>query len=835
MNRHKATVTCFCVAAFLLVSASASDLLGPAISPPAGLVRAPLLVTLTNPNSLGTIFYTTNGSDPADTLGKVSRSARSYSAPISLNKSTLLRARVKFGAAWSELATAPFTLDQDFSVLLFTEVMFHPANNSDREEFIELKNVGTEVLDLTGLTLVEGANETEYNPLYYFPRGAKIQPGSFYLLAWDPAVFQEFYRGVPLHGSLVQEMSNTDSSLSIRRGDALVTKARYESHAPWQVVPDNHGYFFNSTNEEVGFSLVRATLNPAANPTHFSNWRASTRRFGSPGADDPPPEVLPVYVNEVLARSSTFRDMVELYNPNSSDIDLGGWWLSDERNWPFRYKIPLDTRIPARGFLTLDDSTFGGGTNGFSFSAEGDRCYLFSGDPSGRLTGFSHGFHFGASDRDVSFGRVVGSDQMESFPPQRSLSFGTTNSGAKIGPLVISEVSYHPATGQSEFIELRNITSNPIGLWEPDRPQVTWGLGRFDGFYNYLWFSFPTNTTIPPNGMILLAEGDAGAFRTRHLVPAEVPIFPLPQKLGNGGEDIYLFRPSGLNAGQARYVEVDSLVYSDQLPWPPAADGGGQSLERVVLAGLGNDPGHWRANPAGISPGGDTATNLPPIAHAGGPRIAFRNRPIQLIGLVDDDLFPGRMVVSAWSLPGTQLQRRPPGGLTNVLTTTFSTVGLHRALFAASDSEFSAQDEIELEVIERPYERWVEQKFPAAQLQNISVVGENADPDADGLPNLQEYIFDLEPLVAGNVQPISIESGQGSFQLRWIQRATAPDVNVQVELAHRLAGPWFSGPGLFRMEEVVLPGGLTKAVTLTSGTSTANSPEQFIRLSLRAL
>lgn len=48
-------------------------------------------------------------------------------------------------------------------------------------------------------------------------------------------------------------------------------------------------------------------------------------------------------------------DWIELYNPNSYDVPLGGWFLSDDTTDLFRYQIPLNapfaTSIPAYGYL----------------------------------------------------------------------------------------------------------------------------------------------------------------------------------------------------------------------------------------------------------------------------------------------------------------------------------------------------------------------------------------------------------------------------------------------------------------------------------------------------
>ncbi len=67
-----------------------------------------------------------------------------------------------------------------------------------------------------------------------------------------------------------------------------------------------------------------------------------------------------VVINEVLASNSRSNydsdfgacsDWVELYNSANSDIDLEGWFLSDDPADPDKWQIPGNTLIPAGGYL----------------------------------------------------------------------------------------------------------------------------------------------------------------------------------------------------------------------------------------------------------------------------------------------------------------------------------------------------------------------------------------------------------------------------------------------------------------------------------------------------
>jgi hypothetical protein len=367
----------------------------------------------------------------------------------------------------------------------------------------------------------------------------------------------------------------------------------------------------------LGFSL--AVVDENAEPDSWgskSQWRPSGRIGGSPSLDDPaPPAFAPVVINEALTRTDLPppTDTIELHNPASAVADIGGWFLSDDFNSPKKFRIPSGTTISAGGFLTFDEAQFNVGPTAFALSSDGDEVWLFSADAAGNLTGYVHGFRFGAAEDGVSFGRHVTSTGEEHFVAQASRTLGSVNTGPKVGPVVIAEVHYHPAdladgsdNSADEFIELRNVSGAEVLLYDTDtaRRTNTWKVtGGVD-------FVFPTNQTLAANGSLLLVNFNptntaaVAAFRAKFGVGLGVPLFgPYEGKLDNSGADVELKKPTTPVAGVTPYVMVDQLEYRDAAPWPAAADGSGASLQRVNLAAYGNDPANWiAATPTAGSP-----------------------------------------------------------------------------------------------------------------------------------------------------------------------------------------------------------------------------------------
>src|SRR5687767_6268115 len=92
------------IATLFGVPVCCAQLDAPVFSPGGGPIVSPALIRISHPNAAGAIFYTLDGSDPRDPFGNVTASARRYQEPLSLNRSALIRARVKAGDLWSDLA-----------------------------------------------------------------------------------------------------------------------------------------------------------------------------------------------------------------------------------------------------------------------------------------------------------------------------------------------------------------------------------------------------------------------------------------------------------------------------------------------------------------------------------------------------------------------------------------------------------------------------------------------------------------------------------------------------------------------------------------------------------
>jgi hypothetical protein len=666
------------------------NVVAPTFNQMGGSVNPGFSLTMTAP--AGQIYYTLDGTDPRLPGGAVSSKARLYSSAIALNQNSIVKARVLSASTWSALNEATFNIIRTFRELLITEIMYNPpavgAVDGDEFEFIEFKNVGSTELDLSGIHFTNGID-------YAFPNGTRLSAGAFFVLVKNPAQFATKYPTVRIDGVFTNSLSNGGEALAvIHAAGAPIQQFSYDDQAPWPISADG-----------AGFSIVPRVNDINANYSAAASWRASSAVGGSPGRDDPPVNIAPIIVNEVLTHTDLPAvDSIELYNPTAARVDLSGWYLTDDQNTPKKFRIPDNTGIDAGAYLVFDEGDFNqpGAATGFSLSALGDEVYLYSSSPDGTLTGYSQGLNFPAAENGVSFGRYTNSVGEILYPAQISVTLGGVNSGPRVGPVVINEIAYHPKATGDEFVELKNITTTAVKLYDPAFPTNTWRLAGVD-------FSFPPNIEIPPNGLVVVSGVEPSTFRQHANLPVSIPVYgPFTGNLQDNGELIELLRPEGIetvtnNIGTVStvvpLVVVDSVRYSDRQPWPTNSSGTGNSIERMVTTAFGNDPQNWRSSPGSVSPGLNNDGNRLPIVNAG-PDLARESASfpvtIPITGTATDDGLPNppRALSYSWtqiSGPGAvQIQNANQAAASFA----FPGVGVFVVRLTVSDGEYAVSDDV---------------------------------------------------------------------------------------------------------------------------------------------
>lgn len=170
------------------------------------------------------------------------------------------------------------------AALVISEVNYNPAPltqadrdagflDSDLFEWIEVKNVSPQPVDMTGLRFTKGAD-------FDFPDSYIIPTGGFALVVKDAAAFR--HRWGAAFDSIIAgsygaaNLSNAGEEIKLSYGAGTAVRAfTFDNALPWPVEADGSGR-----------TLVLHA--PSTLPDHAlpASWRASAAPGGSPGADD---------------------------------------------------------------------------------------------------------------------------------------------------------------------------------------------------------------------------------------------------------------------------------------------------------------------------------------------------------------------------------------------------------------------------------------------------------------------------------------------------------------------------------------------------------------------
>jgi hypothetical protein len=488
--------------------------------------------------------------------------------------------------------------------LRITEVMYNPADspagdttNNDDFEFVELKNVGDEILDLAYVSFDDGIGfdfaDSDVNTL---------TPGQFVLVVKNRAAFQSRY-GAGLADRIAGEYTGrlANGGEQVRLIDlwnGTIAAFEYNDGRGWPLSADGAGHSMVPLNAALPGQ-------PAGSLNYGGNWRASAYIGGSPGRDDPEPATN-IVLNEIMAHTTCANpqypeyesnDWIELYNAGDTSTNLHNWYLSDDTDELKKWPIPA-VEIAAHSRLSFDEITgfHNPLTSGFGLNKAGEEVIL------SYLAGT-------AKDRVVDCARFKGQENLVSYGRYPDggaywLHMPASRDSANTKPLshvVIDELMYHPADVNDEYIELYNPTGRHIVL------ENAAGSWRLDGGVDY---TFPAGAALPAGGRLIVVNFDphaetarlsnfAAAYGTRPLTPGVHIVGPWSGNLSNRGESVALEKPEPPDQpGDLRsWIIVDEVIYGDVLPWPQAADGTGEALQRVSAEGSrsGNDPANWHA------------------------------------------------------------------------------------------------------------------------------------------------------------------------------------------------------------------------------------------------
>lgn len=570
----------------------------------------------------GTVFYTLDGSDPRPFGGGTSGPGTTYTAPIPVNRTTVLTARRRStftpfpnGASsisWSAPLKRILLVDEVFAAagdLSVSAINYHPFPPTAAElaalpgiddtdfEWLEIRNTGNRNVNTVEMKFPAGA---PFDGAVTLPLRS-LQPGQSLLLVKNRAAFELRY-GTAASALIAGEWVKgnlKDSGEEIRlldRSGNPVFVFSYSDAAGWPVKADGKG----ASLEYTGLTFSDSAFGQPA------NWQDSGAVNGTPGGGAAGPAGT-VLINEILAQSALpFVDALELRNASTTAVDLGGWFLTNTTEYGSfgdlaKFRIPAGTVLSPGGYAVFTETGFNPngawnpaagppGPGEFSFDGvHGGVVRLFGRDAGGGLHLVDEAV-YGPMRLNEATGRRAGEGPL--FDPLTASTLfdtesaarpypglGAGNSTVRCGPLLLREIFRPASAGNADlaFIELSNPgeSAQSLAQW-----QLRGSVSR----------DFAATESIPAGGLLVVvpfAPGDTArltAFRQHYQIDASVPVsgpWTAAVPLGAEGE-IRLVRAEAPPAAEPAYfpltLEDRAAFRSGTDGWPDLA--GGFSLNR---------------------------------------------------------------------------------------------------------------------------------------------------------------------------------------------------------------------------------------------------------------
>jgi len=194
-----------------------------------------------------------------------------------------------------ELLESRWVLD---SVVVFNELMYNPAASDTRGEWIELRNLLSVDMDLSGWSLRGGAE-------HVFAEGTTVPANGYLLVVADPAA----WAGGPItnvSGPLTGTLDNGGEELRLyNNSDRLMDTLAYGDSGAWPSAADG-----------VGPSLAK--VDPYDTSTDPANWTISANLRGTAGAENWPKVDSTPQTTKVFTLPTAWRYLDSGADPGSS-------------------------------------------------------------------------------------------------------------------------------------------------------------------------------------------------------------------------------------------------------------------------------------------------------------------------------------------------------------------------------------------------------------------------------------------------------------------------------------------------------------------------------------
>jgi len=209
------------------------------------------------------------------------------------------------------------------------------------EDWVEIYNPDNTSKDISGYKIYDNGGQAGTKPKKEFPAGTIIPAGGFFVIVVD---------------------DTTDSGFGLSAGGEQI----------WLEKSDG------TVIENITFPALGVDTSYGRKPDGSNNWEKLSPPTKGTSNGSGGGAVLPLVMNEIYSRGTVNDpDWIEIYNPNSVQVDLTGYKIYDgggNIGTKPKKEFPSGTFIPANGFYVIvtDDAD----ASGFGLSSGGESVWL---------------------------------------------------------------------------------------------------------------------------------------------------------------------------------------------------------------------------------------------------------------------------------------------------------------------------------------------------------------------------------------------------------------------------------------------------------------------------
>ena len=483
---------------------------------------------------------------------------------------------------------------------IVTEVMLSPRAPSGAElaelpnvtsndfRYLEIYNTNDRTVDLADYSL-------DGDIQFDFP-DEELAPGEFAVVVANENAFRSRYANeIRVLGNWSPE-STISSQPTIRLLDGELVDKEFQlvNSARWPV-----------ESVSAGASLELKTLDRENDFNTLTTWQRSATYWGTPGNSNSIFESS-IVINEIYSHSMPLEaDAIELHNVTDAAIDVSGWYISDSRENPLKYRIPDATVIQPNAYIAIFETAYDPnpaerGPNDFVLDdyQTGDIWLSTAQDDSPHT--LIDRLEFRTNPMGYSTSRIPNATGYSTA--NTASTIGSENAQPEFGPVVVSEVHYNssapsdnalaidPAisTSNLQFVELLNASGEAIELSE-------WQI-KGDLQAEFSDFQLDANSLLVLVTFDPVLEENANkvaAFRTHYGLGDAIPLIGVEGELPRDYGRLELYRAGAPLPDDPEFRPLflsDQVNYDAFAPWPSGSD---TSLARTAGDAYGNLPTSW--------------------------------------------------------------------------------------------------------------------------------------------------------------------------------------------------------------------------------------------------